>query len=350
MDLQPRQRAVGALARATVVVALALSALPTSTSAAPSKEAAALPGGFGVRPVIPKGKELPPSYFVIDAGPGSIAQRSVVIVNGTKKTKTLIVDGVDGLTGQTTGVVYANRDQRHLEASRWVRPAKRVVHVKPGTTKRMRFTVRVPQNVRPGDHVAGLAFEDRHVSKTKSRFSVKQVIRVVVGVQIHVSGGTPGQASVGGMSLQAQPGTKVATTIVQLTNDGDKLCKPTLAVTLAPKDGAPRTVEKKLDTILPKDTIDYPMQFDGRVDSGTYAATAKVKDCGEERSGAATVRLGSSLDGSSPRADRPEPAGDGGGVPSWLLIGGLVIFGVASGIGGLLFVQRLTRRRDAHPA
>lgn len=348
MDLLARQRPVG---RPLVALAAALTLLPLASSApataAPSKEAAALPGGFGVRPVIPKGKELPPSYFIIDAGPGSVAQRSVVIVNGTKKRKTLIVDGVDGLTGQTTGTVYANRDQPHDEASRWVRPAKRVVHVDPGTTKRMRFTVRVPDNVRPGDHVAGLAFEDRHVSTTKSRFSVKQVIRVVVGVQIHIDGGTPGQASVGGMRMEAQPGTQVATTLVKLTNEGDKLCKPTLAVTLQPQNGEARTVEKRLDTVLPRDTIEYPMQFDGKVEGGTYGATAKVKDCGEERTSTATVQLASSLDGSSPRADAPKASGDDtvAGVPSWLVIGGLVILGIGGGVGGLLTVQSLARRR-----
>jgi hypothetical protein len=354
MDLQSRQRPVGrklgvALAAALTLLPLAPSA--PATAAAPSQEAAALPGGFGVRPVIPKGKELPPSYFIIDAGPGSIAQRSVVIVNGTKKRKTLIVDGVDGLTGQTTGTVYANRDQPHDEASRWVRPAKRVVHVEPGTTERMRFTVKVPQNVRPGDHVAGLAFEDRHVSTTKSRFSVKQVVRVVVGVQIHIDGGMPGQATVGGMRMQAQPGTQLATTLVKLSNEGDKLCKPTLAVTLQPQNGEPRTIERKLDTVLPRDTIEYPMPFDGKMEAGTYGATAKATGCGEERTSTATVRLASPLDGSSPRADAPKTSSDDtvAGIPSWLVIGGLVILGIGGGVGGLLTVQSLARRR-ATPA
>lgn len=359
MDLQPRQRAVARVARrALAALALVLAPLPlapaTAGAAGASAEAKALPGGFGVRPVIPKGKDLPPSYFIINARPGSIAQRSVVIVNGTKKTKHLIVDGVDGLTGQTSGVVYANRDQRHLEASRWVRAKKRMVHVKPGTTKRLRFTVTIPADARPGDHVAGLAFEDKHTSTTKSRFAVTQVIRVVVGIQIHIDGGRPPQMAVGGMSMQAQPGTKVATTLVKLTNEGDKLCKPKLAVTLTPTDGEPRTVTKELDTVLARDTIDYPMQFDGQVEAGTYGAVAKVSGCGEERSGTATVNLKTSLDGSSPRADAPKQraAGTIAGMPSWLLIGALVLLGIAGGIGGLLTIQVLMRRRSgsAEPA
>ncbi len=335
------------------IAALALLALPSAPALAakkPSAEAAALPGGFGVRPLIPKGANFPPSYFVLDAKPGETIERTVVIVNGTKKTKTLIVDGVDGITGATSGTVYANRGDRHLETSRWLRPGKRVVHVDPGTSERMRFRVKIPDGARPGDHVAGLAFEDRHVSTSKSRFSVKQVVRVVVGVQIHIDGGTPGQATLGKMSMQAQPGTEVATTVVQLGNSGDKLCKPKLAVTIQPQNGEPRTVERQLDTVLPRDTVAYPMQFTGQVQEGTYGATAKVSGCGEERTATATVRLDRTLDGSAPQAKTPSPAKDDSplsGVPSWLLIGGLVILGIGGGIGGLLFVQALARRRRA---
>ncbi|MBO9534850.1 MAG: DUF916 domain-containing protein [Solirubrobacteraceae bacterium] len=336
-------------------MALAFLALPSDPATAakkPSAEAAALPGGFGVRPVIPKGKDVPPSYFIINAEPGDTIERSVVIVNGTKKTKTLIVDGVDGLTGATTGTVYANREDRHLETGRWVRPAKKVVHVDPGTTERMRFRIQIPADSRPGDHVAGLAFEDRHVSTSKSRFAVKQVVRVVVGVQIHIDGGKPEQATLGKMSMEAQPGTKVATAVVQLGNEGDKLCKPKLAVTLTPQNGEPRTVTKDLDTVLPRDTVSYPMQFTGEMKEGTYGATAKVSNCGEERSATATVHLDNTLDGSSPQAKEvgKDSVDEGSPVPSWLLIGGLVALGIGGGIGGLLMIQALARRRRAPEA
>jgi hypothetical protein len=331
---------------ATAAIAAACGApVAHAASERSSQEAAALPGGFGVRPVVPKGKRLPPSYFVIDAGPGSIARRSVVIVNGTRHTKTLIVDGVDGLTGQTTGVVYANRDQRHREASRWVRPSQRIVRVAAGTTQRMPFTIRVPQQVRPGDHVAGLAFEDQHVASSKSRFSVKQIVRVVVGIQLHIDGGAPAQATVGALSMQAQPGTQVATTLVQLSNVGDTLCKPTLAVTLQPEHGQPRTVTKALDTVLPRDTIAYPMPFDGRVDGGRYRAVARTTGCGTPRTRAAEVRLGASLDGSSPRArrDAAHPRDQRSG---WWSTAALIVVGITGGVGGLLLVQRLGRRRQ----
>jgi Bacterial protein of unknown function (DUF916) len=344
MDLQPRQRAiVRAVAALAAAASLALLPSAQASAAKPSKEAAALPGGFGVRPVVPKGKDLPPSYFVIDAGPGSIANRSVVIVNGTKKTKNLIVDGVDGLTGETTGVVYANRDDRHHETSRWLRPSKHIVHVEPGTTKRLRFQVRVPMNVRPGDHVAGLAFEDAHTSTTKSRFAVKQVVRVVVGVQIHIDGGTPAQAVLGGMSLKAQPGTEVASTVVKLSNEGDKLCHPSLRIALQPQDGEARIVERKLDTLLPRDSVNFPMAIPGEVPAGTYGASAKVTGCGAERSTHATLVLASNLSGTSPRSDAPAPVESKSS--GWLPIAALVVVGIGGGVGGVLLLQAAGRRR-----
>lgn len=345
MDLQPRQRAVGRAALAAALL-LALHATPANSAAAKSAEAAALPGGFGVRPVVPKGKDLPPSYFVIQAGSGSIAQRSVVIVNGTKKTKHLIVDGVDGLTGETTGVVYANREDRHLETSRWITPSKHRVQVPPGTVKRLKFTVTIPKDVRPGDHVGGLAFEDAHTSTTKSRFAVKQVVRVVVGVQIHIDGGTPAQAKLGKMELKAQPGTSVATTVVHLTNEGDKLCHPKLRVALQPQSGSPRIVERQLETVLPHDSIDYPLPITGKVEAGTYGAEAKITECGADQSASASLNLADSLAGTSPRADQPAAQSASNGVPSWVWIAGLALVGVGGGVGGVVTMLILGKRRD----
>ncbi len=335
MDLQSRQRSVGAL----LAVGAALLGAPTCASAASASD---LPGGFGVRPVLPKGQDLPPSYFIIEAGSGSVARRSVVIINGTKRTKRLIVDGVDALTGETTGVVYANRQRKHREASRWVRPRKHFVRVGPGEVRRLRFTVRVPKNVRPGDHVAGLAFEDAHAAKSGNRFAVRQVVRVVVGIHVKVRGGDDAQADVGRMQLRAQPGTQVATTTVRLANRGDRLCKPTLRVELARDGERRRTVERKLETVLPHDVIDYPMQIPGVVKAGTYDALARVTGCGEASESAAAVTLASTLDGSSPRADAPGTATlSQQQWPLFVLLG----LGVLAGSGLVLLLQRLLRRR-----
>lgn len=339
MDLQSRQRTLGAI----LAVGAALLGTPATGSAASATD---LPGGFGVRPVLPKGKDQPPSYFVIEAGPGSVARRSVVIINGTKRTKRLIVDGVDALTGETTGVVYANRQRKHREASRWVRPRKHFIRVGPGEVRRLRFTLRVPKNVRPGDHVAGLAFEDAHAAKSGSRFAVRQVVRVVVGIHVKVRGGEQPQGDVGRMQLKAQPGTQVATTVVRLANRGDRLCKPTLRVELARDGQRRRVVKRQLETVLPHDVIDYPMQIPGKVEAGTYDAVARVTGCGADSESAAAVTLPRGLDGSSPRADAPRTAAiSQRDWPLFLLVG----LGVLVGSGAVLLLQRLVHRRRPEP-
>lgn len=335
MDLQSRQRPLALAA----IICGALLGYPAGASSAAADD---LPGGFGVRPVAPKGQDQPPSYFVIDAGPGSVARRSVVIINGTKRTKRLIVDGVDALTGETTGVVYANRQRRHRQASRWVRPRKHFVRVGPGEVRRLRFTVRVPANARPGDHVAGLAFEDAEPKTSGKRFAVRQVVRVVVGIHVKIAGGDGPQADVGRMQLKAQPGTQVATTLVRLANRGDRLCKPTLRVELTRDGERRRVVERTLETVLPHDVIDYPMAIQGEVAAGTYDAVARVSGCGAASESAAAVTLAANLDGSSPRADAPGAAAlSQRDWPMLLLIG----LGVLGGSGAVLLLQRLVRRR-----
>ncbi len=74
------------------------------------------------------------------------------------------------------------------------------------------------------------------------------------------------------------------------------------------------------------------MAFQGEVAAGTYGANAILTDCGEQRTASANVVLGKSLNGTSPRAEVPQPSGTDGGAPSWVVLAALVLVGVGGGI------------------
>lgn len=299
--------------------------------------------GFGVRPVKRGGSEVAASYFTLTAKPGQTLHESAVMSNRSKAPITFLVDGVDGLTGVTSGVVYANRDDRHLEASRWVRPDDRRVTLAPGEVRRLRIRVRVPDDARPGDHLAGVAFQDARQTTSASRFSVRQVVRVVMGVQITVPGGTPAQAELGDLTLKALPGTQVPSVVLDLGNKGALLCRPRVKVVLTGPSGKPTTVQHQLETVLPGDRIDFPLPVRGAMRSGTYRAEAAVDGCGAHQSADTTLTLAESLSGTTPQADPEDARSDDptAGTPLWVF----VAIGAGGLLGGLALAFWLQRRR-----
>lgn len=340
MDLQPRLRAV--VRRGALAGALVLSATPTAALAAP---AGSFGDGFGARPIKRGGEEVAASYFTLRAKPGDVLNEATVVSNSSDEPIEVRVDGVDGLTGKTSGVVYANRDDRHLETSRWLRPEARRLVVAPRTTEKFRFRLKVPEDAVPGDHLAGLAFQDVHESTSKSRLAVRQVLRVVIGVQITVGDGSPAQAELGKLRIEALPGTNVPSVVLQLRNKGQVLCKPKARVTLTAPGGKRKTAEHQLDTILPGDEIDVPLPFKGALDAGDYRAVADVDGCGAHQHTETSATLAETLSGTTPMADPPETKTASAAPSSALLVG----VGLAGILGGAALAVALQRRRESPP-
>ncbi|MBJ7471933.1 MAG: DUF916 domain-containing protein [Solirubrobacteraceae bacterium] len=333
MDLQSRQRAVGFAA-----------ALAVACTAASTAHAEGFADGFGARPIKRGGADVAASYFTLNAKPGQTLREAAVVSNTSDAPIQALVDGVDGLTGTTSGVVYANRDDRHLETSRWLRPSKRNLTIPPRSSARFTFEVRVPRDARPGDHLAGLAFQDVRQTVSGSRLSVRQVVRVVLGVQVTVGSGSPAQVDLGDLKIQALPGTQVPSVVLDLRNKGQLLCKPRARVVLTPPGGQPITAEQPLDTLLPGDEIAYPLPFKGALAAGEYRAEATIDGCGARQQANVTARLAASLSGTTPMADppgTPEP----GAPTSLALLGGVGFTGL---LGGALLAAWMLRRRPSH--
>lgn len=338
MDLQPRQRTVAALAAAAVTLLLVFAS---------AAQASAFSEGFGARPIKRGGEEVAASYFTLKAQPGEVLREATVVSNASDEPIEVLVDGVDGLTGKTSGTVYANRDDRHLETSRWLRPAARRLVIPPRSTEKFRFTMRIPDDAKPGDHLAGLAFQDVHESTSKSRLAVRQVLRVVIGVQVTVGEGSPAQAELGDLKIEALPGTQVPSVVLQLRNKGQLLCKPKARVALTGPRGEQKTAEQQLETILPGDEIAYPLPFKGALDAGEYRAVADVDGCGARQHAEASANLATSLSGTTPMAEPPATKATAASSPSTAMLAGVGLAGIAGGVGIAMLLQR--RREEGPP-
>lgn len=324
-------------------VTLALVATLGLTAFTPAAHADADAGGFGAEPAERDADGATRAYFQVTQGTGARSSQVATVTNFAKHPVTLRVGAVDGLTGTTSGAVYANAGARRAETGRWIRPTVRRVTLRAGERRTVAFTLAVPRGAAPGDHLGGLAFEDAARHRSGGRFSVTQVIRVVVGVSVRVPGPAKPQLGVSGLAVKALPGTQVPSVVVGLRNRGHLLCQPTVAVTLT---GA-GTVRRKLDTVLPGDTIAYPVAWPRPLKAGRYRARVRTSGCGRPGSRLAVVRLGGALSGTArnPKlgvvaAAEPVTLGAEAHTP-WLLIA--LVGGVGVALGGLV-----ARRRPRH--
>jgi hypothetical protein len=286
------------------------------------------------------------AYFKPTVAPGQTFSDVVIVTNTGDSPIELAVSPVDGVTAPTSGAVYANRQDPVTEIGTWITAGSKTVTVAPHAELPVPFTVKVPAGARSGDHLAGIAFEDVHPAAAGGNFAVTQVVRAVMGIQVIVPGPAAFGVDVFGASLQALPGVGAASVVVKLGNSGARLGKPELSVAMAGPDGYQRTVTRSLDTILPSDTIDYPLAWPDVLKPGEYNITATATAPGM----APVVHTGSSKLGEalagvpSPGVVTPAPASESGrGYP---VMWAVVVLLAAAIIGGGMYLGRGRHRPE----
>lgn len=323
------------------VAAVAALVAAAATTVVPGASAAAGGSTFSIRPGHYDPNDASTrAYFDRKVSAGDSFSDDVVVSNGGSTPVTLFVYAVDGLTGQTSGAVYGNRGTPLRRAGRWLRAAVSRVTVAPGKEVDVPFTVRVPQGTVPGDHLAGIAFENARVTTSGGRFRIRQVIREVLGVLVRVPGPAQPQLQLGPSTLSTLPGTGLASVVVPIANVGRSLCKPQLAVLLTAGSFRER-VARQLDTILPGDRIPYPLVLRHGLKANAYRIDTRASCASSSTRHSSLVRLGSPLRGTADPAPPVIVHSGGSSFPWWLIVliaGGAAVGGV--GAGSMLRLRR----------
>ncbi len=311
-------------------------------------------GGLAVAPAHPD-PAVPSSraYFTLSMAPGSTASEQVRVADTAGSPIDVLVNAVDGLTSTNSGAVYANREDPVHKAGAWVTPATSSLSLAPGTTHFVDFTVHVPSDATPGDHLAGIAFEDATPRTTGKGVQVTTVVRSVIGVLVQVPGPAAFDLSVGGASIQPLTTGGQPSVVVDLTDTGLRLGKPDLTVTLHGPAGYARTVSRQLDTLLPGDRIAYPLPWPDSLPAGDYSITVTADGGGMASpvTYSGTYRLGAALHTAT------SPKGTGAAVrpaivstlPSWVVpalaaAAGLGVLGVIAVVTVLIATRRRSSR------
>jgi hypothetical protein len=305
---------------------------------APAASAATI-GGFGARPAhYDASNPTTRAYFIRTVRRGGSFTDQVIVSNTAAKPVTLRVYPVDGLTGATSGVVYGNRQDQLKGAGQWVTPANSQVTVPARSQITLAFSMQVPGSAGVGQHLAGLALEDIHSGKSAGRFSVTEVLRTVVGIEVVVPGVSRSRLSLQSVAIAPIEGTTYPSVVVGLTNAGTTLCKPTLSVALHGPGGVQRAT-RQLDTVLPGDSIPYPFVWPHSLAAGNYTANITATGCGSRVTLSGSASLGAKLVRSTvPPADVRPPSG-GSTVPWWPI--------ALVGFGGIVVGALFGRRRRA---
>ncbi|MDQ8044765.1 MAG: DUF916 domain-containing protein [Patulibacter sp.] len=321
-----------------VALLTAILGVPAVASAAPTI------GGFSARALGPNGDVTPQTYFQETLAPGATFHGELLVTSTSKRAQALKVYSVDGLTGNTTGTVYANESDPRTGASQWITPTKATLHMLKKSDRTIGFTVKVPDDATPGDHVGAIALESKKKPKvSKGQFGVNEIIRVAVAVSIHVTGNSSAALTVDNLTIKALAGTQIPSIGMQLRNTGQLLCRPALAVELSQNGTVLGSVNRQLDTILPGADIAYPLPWPKPLASGTYHAKVNLTGCGAPATTEADLVLKGNLAGSVARpGPNTLPDSGNGGVPIWAMVLGILVALVA----GILIARRKPREKS----
>jgi hypothetical protein len=281
-------------------------------------------------------------YYAPTIAPGSTWTSVLLVSNGSGKTAPIVVYAADGLTSSVSGAVYSNLGQPLSAPGKWLRPASQTVMVPADGQAKVRFTVIVPRNATPGDHLAGIAAQSGASRPSSSgHLRVIVVTRAVVGVLVRVPGSASFDVAVGKPSIQRGP-EQIGEVVTPITDTGRLLGKPVDSVSLRGPNGYLKVVPKNVDTLLPGGTARFPIYWPDPL-HGRYDVRSCVSGAGLIRTicNSAAVNIGVTTHtvghpgGKHVASPRP--------IPSWVI----AVFSAAIGcaIAGAVMGLRRSRRQ-----
>lgn len=339
-----------------LVVAVALHGSPVFASTTTS---------FGIRPTrAVEGQPETFSYFVFSLAPGQSSTDEALVSNTGNEPVTLRLYSANAITAKNGGTTFAPRSEGADGATFWLDVAPATFTLQPGEKRSVPFTVQVPQNASPGEHITGLVVEEvvdvasTQADRSRAQFGAVVVRRAGVAAVIDVPGIRTPALTLVGASLREQTDESGAVFEVSVRNTGNISLKGKGVLTVKDtRDTVLQTVVFEMDSILGGRDTSYYINHPVKLLDGEYRleATAEIWAVrGPERgfatplaSTAIRVKGGQPENASAlpPRGEEDRgiqilsPALDAKNSPLILLVAGVMV-----GLGGALILIRLRLR------
>jgi len=218
---------------------------------------------FGLRPAhYDPARPVTQSYFVFDATPGQTIHDEVLVRNSGTTAGTMRLYAVDAVTGDTSGAVYLTDGYPRKDVGAWIALDQHALTLGPGDEHLVPFTLTIPADARPGQHLGGLVAEDTRLKQENSGGAVQINVqtRAVTAVQVDLPGAVSEKVTISGIQPGGERGRQ--TLLLAMRNDGTDMVKPTGTLTVTNGNGqVVQDLSLHLDTFVPQTGIAYPAYF-----------------------------------------------------------------------------------------
>lgn len=257
-----------------LVGALVLLAL----SFAPRAANAQGPVSFGIRPARSASESVANrGYFTHTLEPGTQANDVAVVVNGSSDPVNLILYAAEGITAINGSVAFGGADDEGSGPRSWLSAGVSELNLAPGDSISVPFTIRVPIDALPGDHVAGWVVEGPPKTGGSGGVELTVLERVGVAVVVRVPGPVREQLILGTMCLNQETGSHY----VEMTvgNAGNVLTTAVGSLRIETEDQQQviKDVSIEMGSIVPGDTTLYRADLPAALASGDYVATTTLQ-------------------------------------------------------------------------
>jgi hypothetical protein len=125
------------------------------------------------------------SSYSYNVNPGGQIKDAMVVTNRSKTPLRLGLYAADGFTTNTGSLDLLTKDRKSVGVGAWVHADRDSVTIKPGKTAQIPFTVAVPANATPGDHVGGILTS---LKQSDDAAGINVDRRLGIRVKVRVSG------------------------------------------------------------------------------------------------------------------------------------------------------------------
>jgi len=216
------------------------------------------------------------SYFIFHTTPGAHFKSAIRVSNTGLVAGRANLYSTDATTGATSGTVYLGRDRTPNEVGAWINLSASSFILGAGQSRLISFNVAPPKNVRPGEHVGGIAVEVTPLNIIRSpvqkgQMQIRTRIITIVAVELIFPGSTIQSLSATG--VQAGGANNYQTLSLKLQNKSTIMVKPHGTLELFNARGSLlQSMPVMMDTFLPNTSINYPIYLKQTLEAGKYQA------------------------------------------------------------------------------
>ena len=151
----------------------------------PSLAQAVESGGFLVYPANPDLKNpLTKSWFIYNLNPGETKQDALIIKNKSDEEKIFKIYPVDATTNNIGGFALEKESDTRDAIGGWVELETDRAIVSPGKSKKINFTISIPEDASVGEHAGGIIIQ-KELSEEQKNLKGGFIINTRLGVRIY---------------------------------------------------------------------------------------------------------------------------------------------------------------------